>query len=81
MHTISHMLKAHGKQVKVLPAENLPSVDHDVAVAIIFWEDMPTPQNSKSHLLEAAQRMREARKLMPPLGISVKEPVEAGREH
>ena len=69
-----------GKHVKVLPSEPLPPVNHEVSVAIVFWEEMNTKQEARSHLREIARRMRAAREAMPPLEMSVKDLVEAGRE-
>jgi hypothetical protein len=68
-----------GKQVKVLPSEPLPRVNHEVTVAIVFWEDLNTDQSSRAQR-EVARRMRAAREAMPPLKMSVKDLVEAGRE-
>ncbi len=66
-----------GKQVRILPSEKLPTVTHDMAVAIIFFEDMSSDKYLRA---EAARRMRKLREKMPPLGISIKELIETGRE-
>ena len=67
-----------GKQIKIPPCEKLPEVNQDVAVVVLFFEDILSMNSLRT---ETAKRMREQRDKMPPLGISVKELIEAGREH
>jgi hypothetical protein len=55
-------------------------VQREVPVAIIFLEEVTPEVDRRQHQVEAAQRMRAARNAMPPLGMSVKELSEAGRE-
>jgi hypothetical protein len=69
-----------GKTFKVLPTEPLPEVQQEVPVAIIFLEDIPIETQRRQDQIEIAERMRSAREAMPPLGISVKDLVEEGRE-
>jgi hypothetical protein len=69
-----------GKTFKPLPNESVPSVDHEVPVAITFLEDVSVETQERQHQVEIARRMRAARQAMPILGESVKDLVEAGRE-
>jgi hypothetical protein len=69
-----------GKTVKVLPTEPMPAVHGEVPVAIIFLEDVSDELKGKQRSGEVAKRMRTAREAMIPLGMSVKDLVEAGRE-
>jgi hypothetical protein len=69
-----------GKTFKVLPTEPLPEVHQEVPVAIIFLEDIPLEAQRSQDQIEVAARMRAAREAMLPLGISVKDLVEEGRE-
>jgi hypothetical protein len=64
----------------VLPSEPLPDVQQEVPVAIIFLEDIPIETQRRQHQIEIAERMRAAREAMPPLGMSIKDLVEEGRE-
>jgi hypothetical protein len=69
-----------GKTFSALPGEPLPQVQRNIPVAIIFLEDVSREADTSQHQAKAARRMRAARDAMPPLGMSVKELVEAGRE-
>jgi hypothetical protein len=69
-----------GKTVKVLPTESIPSVQRQVPVAIIFLEDVSDTDQICRNQIQVAQQMRAARAKMLPLGVSVKELVEQGRE-
>lgn len=69
-----------GKTFSALPSEPLPPVQREVPVAIIFLEEVALGANRRQHQVEVARRMRAARDAMPPLGMSVKELIEAGRE-
>jgi hypothetical protein len=69
-----------GKTFSALPSESLPQVQREVPVAIIFLEEVALGADKRQHQAEIAHRMRAARNAMPPLGISVKELIEAGRE-
>jgi hypothetical protein len=69
-----------GKTFKPLPTESLPRTDREVPVAIIFLEDISLEDQIRQYQIEVAKRMRAARDAMPPLGISVKDLVEQGRE-
>lgn len=68
-----------GKTFSALPSESLPRVQREVPVAIIFLEEVSREDNG-GHQVEIAKRMRTARDAMPPLDVSVKELIEAGRE-
>ena len=70
-----------GKEIKPLPTEPLPVVDHEVAVAITFLEEIPYAGDRRQHQAQIAKRMRASRQAMALLGESVKDLVEAGREH
>jgi hypothetical protein len=69
-----------GKTFKVLPTEPLPEVRGEVPIAIIFLQEVSAEHEARQQLAEVAKRMRRARDAMLPLGMSVKELVEAGRE-
>jgi len=69
-----------GKTFSALPSEPLPQVQWDVPVAIIFLEEVALVADKRQQQVEVARRMRAARDAMPPLGMSVKELIEAGRE-
>ena len=70
----------NGKTFSALPGEPLPQVQRDMPVAIIFLEEVSLEADRRQHQVEVAKRMRAARDAMPPLGMSVKELIEAGRE-
>ena len=69
-----------GKTFSPLPNEPVPRVQHEVPVAIVFLEEATPAVDRRQHQVEVARRMRAARSVMPPLGMSVKELIEAGRE-
>lgn len=69
-----------GKVFKPLPSEKVPLVHREVPVAILFLEDITAGNERKQRQAEIAARMRAARAMMAPLGMSVKDLVEAGRE-
>ena len=69
-----------GKTFSALPSEPLPQVQREIPVAIVFSEEVSLEADQRQHQEEVARRMRAARDSMPPLGMSVKELVEAGRE-
>ena len=70
----------NGKTFSALPGEPLPQVQRDMPVAIIFLEEVSLEEAKRPYQVEVARRMRAARDAMPPLGMSVKELIEAGRE-
>ena len=69
-----------GKTFSALPNEPVPRVQREVPVAIVFLEEVAPEADRRPHQVEVARRMRAARNAMPPLGVSVKELIEAGRE-
>jgi hypothetical protein len=69
-----------GKTFSALPSEPLPQVQRAIPVAIVFLEEVSPQTDQRQHQVGIARRMRAARDVMPPLGMSVKELVEAGRE-
>jgi hypothetical protein len=70
----------NAKTFSALPSDLLPQVQWDVPVAIIFLEEVSLEEEKRQHQVEVARRMRAAGDAMPPLGMSVKELIEAGRE-
>jgi hypothetical protein len=70
----------NGKTFSALPGEPVPHVQRDMPVAIIFLDEVSLEADKCLHQVEVARRMRAARDAMPPLGMSVKELIEAGRE-
>ena len=69
-----------GKTFSALPNEPVPRVQREVPVAMVFLEEVAPEANRRQHQVEVAQRMRAARNTMPPLGVSVQELIEEGRE-
>jgi len=69
-----------GKTFKPLPTEPLPKIERAVPVAIVFLEEVSTEEQLRQYQTEAAKRMRAAREAMSPLGVSVKDLVEQGRD-
>jgi hypothetical protein len=69
-----------GKTSKVFPLEPVPPIDHPVPVAIVFLEDGPLTARRTDREWEVARLMRAERSTMEPLGCSVKELVEEGRD-
>jgi hypothetical protein len=69
-----------GKSFCAFPGEPLPRVQREVPVAIVFLDDVAPGADRCQRQVEVARRMRAARNAMPPLGVSVKELIEAGRE-
>jgi hypothetical protein len=69
-----------GTTVRPLPSEPMPIVDGEVPVAIVFLEDLLTEEEKRQRQIEAARRMRAARDAMEPLGVSIKDLIEEGRE-
>lgn len=69
-----------GKTFKALPTESVPPVDRGVPIAIVFLEDITADAQRRENQAEVAKRMRAARAAMMPLGRSVKDLVEEGRE-
>jgi hypothetical protein len=69
-----------GKTFSALPNEPLPRVQEEVPVAIVFLKDVLTEENGRKREREVARRMRQARDAMAPMGMSVKDLIEAGRE-
>ena len=70
----------NGKTFNALPSEPLPQVQREIPVAIVFLEEVGPETDRRQHQVQIARRMRAARDAMPPLGMSVKELIEAGRE-
>ena len=69
-----------GKTFSALPNEPVPRVQREVPIAIVFLEEVAPEADRRQRQAEVARRMRAARNTMPPLGGSVKELIEAGRE-
>ncbi len=68
-----------GQIFKPLATEVLPTVEGEISVAIVFLDGAKW-ETSRQDQREAARRMRAARDLMEPLGMSIKELVEEGRD-
>ena len=69
-----------GKQFHALERDRLPPVTSPVPVAILFLDSPPSPNSQKARQQAAVARMRERRATTQPLGMSVKDLVEAGRD-
>ncbi len=77
-----------GKEFKPVSAEAFPEVKTEVPVAIVFLDETVTATPPKAPKVEIAKeslqeiflRMRAARDAMPPLGLSIPEMIEEGRE-
>jgi hypothetical protein len=69
-----------GTTFSALPNEPVPRVQREVPVAIVFLEEVAPEADRRQHQVEVARRMHAARNGMPPLGVSVKELIEAGCE-
>ncbi|NUM36524.1 MAG: hypothetical protein HUU50_18435 [Candidatus Brocadiae bacterium] len=69
----------NGKGFKAI--EDIPKIDREIPVAIVFLEDIQDVISKDERQRQAAQRMHQARQTMEPIGVNLKELVEAGREH
>ena len=69
-----------GKSFRALPGEVLPAVEGEVPVEILFVEEDQIQFSSKTQLRKVIEEMREARSKMAPLGCSIKELIEEGRD-
>jgi len=69
-----------GRTSKVSPLEPFPRIDHTVPVAIVFLEEVPATARRTEREREVARLMRAERSAMEPLGSSIKELVEEGRD-
>ena len=74
-----------GKEFKPVSVESFPEVKKAVPVAIVFLDETvtatpPKEETAKESLREVFLRMRAARDAMPPLGMSIPEMIEEGRE-
>lgn len=67
-----------GHNIRPLPAEKLPEVAGEIPVLITFMQEETNGHTEDRH--EIARRMRAIREAMPPLGISLVELIEDGRE-
>ena len=71
-----------GQTFKALPGEPLPKVKGEVPVKIEFpdqREEEPS-KDLQNRRTEAARRLLEARRAMPPWNVNLKDLVEEGRE-
>lgn len=66
-----------GKTFRALPNGPIPTVDQEVPVTIIFLEGVSGKTERRQHQVKIAKRMRAAREVMPPLGLSVKDLVSS----
>jgi hypothetical protein len=69
-----------GQTFSALPNEPVPRGQREVPVALVFLEEVAPEGDRRQDQVEGARRMRAARHAMPPLGVRVKELIEAGRE-
>ena len=69
-----------GKNFKPLPSEQLPEVGREIPVAIIFLEGTLAAKPPERSQREIAEEMWAARAKMQPLGMSIPEMIEEGRE-
>ncbi len=68
-----------GNTIRPLPSEQLPEVEHEVPVKIIFLEEDGLEQRRRQ-LIESAHRLRAKRDSSQPLGMTVAELLEESRE-
>lgn len=69
-----------GKNFKPLPSEKLPEVNEEVAVTILFPESAVSAKKAEKSQQEIIREMWAARAQIQPLGISIPEMIEEGRE-
>lgn len=69
-----------GKNFKPLPSEQVPEVNREIPVAIIFLEEVPAAKPPQKSQRAIAEEMWAARAKMQPLGMSITEMIEEGRE-
>ena len=69
-----------GKTFSALPSEPLPQGQGKVPVAIAFLEEVSLADDGGQRQVDVAKRMHAVRDAMPPLGVSVREIIETGRE-
>lgn len=69
-----------GKNFKPLPSEKLPEVNEEVSVTILIPESAVSAKKSEKSQREIIRDMWAARARIQPLGISIPEMIEEGRE-
>ena len=70
----------NGKEFKPLFSEAFPEVEREVPVAIVFLETVAEPKPAEKSQREIAEEMWAARARMQPLGMSIRDMIEEGRE-
>lgn len=68
-----------GNTIRPLPSEQLPEVEHEVPVKIIFLEEDGQEQRRRQ-LIESGRRLRARRDSSQHLGMTVAELLEESRE-
>lgn len=69
-----------GKEFKPLLSESFPSVEKEVPVTIVFPEGVASENLTEKSQQELIEEMWAARAKMQPLGMSIPEMIEEGRE-
>ena len=69
-----------GKEFKPLLEEPFPKVEKEVSVTIVFGDEVVSEQQAESSQREIFEEMWAARSKMQPLGMSIREMIEEGRE-
>ncbi|HMV48777.1 MAG TPA: hypothetical protein PLD20_19060 [Blastocatellia bacterium] len=69
-----------GKSFKPLDAESLPKVEEEVPVTILFPDTQDSAKPVEMSQREIIEAMWAARAKMQPLGMSIPEMIEEGRE-
>lgn len=69
-----------GKEFKPLLEEPFPEVEKEVSVTIVFGDEVVSEQQAERSQREIFEEMWAARSKMQPLGMSIREMIEEGRE-
>lgn len=69
-----------GKEFRPLPSESFPCVKNETPVTIVFSEETGSGKSAELTQREIFEAMWAARSKMEPLGMSIREMIEEGRE-
>jgi len=69
-----------GKEFKPLPSESFPNVEKEISVTIVFGEEAVSEKRAERSQREIFEEMWDARAKMEPLGMSIRDMIEEGRE-
>jgi len=69
-----------GKEFNPLPSESFPDVNGEVSVMIVFSEDVSSENRAEKSQQKIIEEMWAERAKMRPLGMSIPEMIEEGRE-